>query len=704
MQVLTLDFETYYDREYSLRNMTTIEYIKDSRFEVIMMSYALDSNPVQNLIGEQYIRYFLRTLDWNNIIVNAQNTQFDGTILRERFGITAKFYADTMAMARVTGAHIFEGASLRAISNVLRKVGYPVPPKGTEVESAQGKHLQQFVSDYDSLYYLAEEETDVYDEVVRGETLLNAYVQYCNNDVELARQAFIYFSSMISADEMKYGDMILKTYIVPSTYLDLNIINTEIARIEQRDKERAQGIADTYFGGDMAQLRATCRSAKLFTAFLQAQGGVLASEVGMQPEEIIESGIGRFIIPERHSEKKGTVEPCYSKAFAGMMEMCDHPDPSIAELFQIKLDMTSSIEMSRALRFRNIAALRCGFGFPYVVSGAHTHRLGGAGKLNVQNLSSGRKAGQSKALKQSITAPPGYKIVVFDSSQIELRTGYYIAQEPRALAMFPAGKDPYSHLAAQIYGGDPAEIKLKAKQDIAPYVMYRQVGKSGELSCIYGTGKFGFQNYTKVNGLDLTEEQCQRVVEIYRQSHPEIVKSWKDCETALNQMMAGGDGYFGGPTGKLFYYTGNRMLHGERVPGIRLPDGNWLNYWNLRKEYRKMPDGSDKLNVAYTGMKEGKVKTIYTYPSKIFENCIAAGTEVLTNRGWIPIEAVQADDLVYDGEEFVSHEGLLYKGEQPCVILNGVMMTADHKVHTTQGWLQAAVVLQNNIPITAVKK
>lgn len=377
MRVLTLDFETYYDREYSLRNMTTIEYIKDPRFEAIMMSYALDSEPVQNLLGKQAIQRFLDSLDWNNIIVNAQNTQFDGTILRERFGKTAKFYADTMAMARVTGAHIFEGASLRAISNVLRKVGYPVPPKGTEVESAQGKHLQFYASEYDHKYYLAEEQTDEYADVVRGETLLNAYVQYCNNDVELARQAFLYFSSMISPDEMKYGDMILKTYIVPSTYLDLNIINTEIARIEQRDKERAQGIADKYFNGDMTQLRATCRSAKLFTEFLRLQGGVLASEVGMQPEEIIEGGYGRFIIPERHSEKKGVIEPCYSKAFAGMMEMCDHPDPEIAELFQIKLDMTSSIEMSRALRFRNIAELRCGFGFPYVVSGAHTHRLGG---------------------------------------------------------------------------------------------------------------------------------------------------------------------------------------------------------------------------------------------------------------------------------------------------------------------------------------
>ena len=35
MNFITLDFETYYDREYSLRKLTTEEYVRDKRFEVI---------------------------------------------------------------------------------------------------------------------------------------------------------------------------------------------------------------------------------------------------------------------------------------------------------------------------------------------------------------------------------------------------------------------------------------------------------------------------------------------------------------------------------------------------------------------------------------------------------------------------------------------------------------------------------------------
>ena len=38
MALITLDVETYYDRDYSLSKMTTEEYIRDPRFEVIGVS------------------------------------------------------------------------------------------------------------------------------------------------------------------------------------------------------------------------------------------------------------------------------------------------------------------------------------------------------------------------------------------------------------------------------------------------------------------------------------------------------------------------------------------------------------------------------------------------------------------------------------------------------------------------------------------
>lgn len=611
MNVLTVDFETYYDREYSLSKMTMIEYIMDGRFQPIMMSYAINDEPVKNVIGYPNIKRILGGIDWSNTVLNAQNTAFDATIIRARFGHTARYYTDTMAMARVTAAHVFEGASLAAIAKVLQANGVNVPPKGKEVESALGMHLYNA---YSGTPYIAKKATTEPNEMQRGHTLLMSYVEYCNNDVHLAREAFKYFTKMITPDEMQYGDMILKCYIEPSLYLDLPIIEEEIARIHERDERRARDVANQYFNGNQAELRSVCRSVPKFTEFLRSLGGKLEHEIDEDTDYT-------FIIPSKYSEKKGRVEPCYSKTFPPIIEMCDRID-EIGDIFRTKLAMSSSIELSRAERFRAIAKIDCGFGMPYTVSGAHTHRLGGADKLNVQNLSSGRKEGQSNALKRSISAPPGHKVVVFDSSQIELRTGSYIAGDHTTLNLFVAGKDPYSQQAALIYGGDPDEIKKLAKSGVEPYAsIQRPAGKASLLSNIYGTGAVGFMNYAKLMGVNMTLEEAQHIVKVYRETHPEVVATWNACEVALRGMIAGASGYFGGPDGKLFYYDGARMNHGVRMPGIRLPDGNWLNYHCLSMREREYPDGSTKMNYAYRGLKEGRIQWIFTYAARIFENC-----------------------------------------------------------------------------------
>lgn len=47
MNIITIDFETYYDKDYSLSKMTTEEYIRDERFEVIGVSVKVaDAEPV----------------------------------------------------------------------------------------------------------------------------------------------------------------------------------------------------------------------------------------------------------------------------------------------------------------------------------------------------------------------------------------------------------------------------------------------------------------------------------------------------------------------------------------------------------------------------------------------------------------------------------------------------------------------------------
>lgn len=60
--------------------------------------------------------------------------------------------------------------------------------------------------------------------------------------------------------------------------------------------------------------------------------------------------------------------------------------------------------------------------------------------------------------------------------------------------------------------------------------------------------------------------------------------------------------------------------------------------------------------------------------------CIAEGSLVLTDRGPVPIENVGVADKVWDGVEFVRHEGVVYKGQKEVMYYDGLTATPDHKV------------------------
>lgn len=60
--------------------------------------------------------------------------------------------------------------------------------------------------------------------------------------------------------------------------------------------------------------------------------------------------------------------------------------------------------------------------------------------------------------------------------------------------------------------------------------------------------------------------------------------------------------------------------------------------------------------------------------------CIAEGSLVLTDRGLVPIENVGIADKVWDGVEFVRHEGVIYKGQKDVMHYDGLTATPDHKV------------------------
>lgn len=62
--------------------------------------------------------------------------------------------------------------------------------------------------------------------------------------------------------------------------------------------------------------------------------------------------------------------------------------------------------------------------------------------------------------------------------------------------------------------------------------------------------------------------------------------------------------------------------------------------------------------------------------------CFAADTQVLTQRGWVAITQVAITDKLWDGVEWVSHEGVIDQGVKPTQKWLGVTATSDHKIYT----------------------
>ena len=101
MDLITLDFETYYNKEYSLKKLTTEEYVRDPRFEVLGVAVKVNNRETEWASGtHEELSNYLQTFNWQNSMALAHNTLFDGAILNWSFGINPRVYSDTMCIAR----------------------------------------------------------------------------------------------------------------------------------------------------------------------------------------------------------------------------------------------------------------------------------------------------------------------------------------------------------------------------------------------------------------------------------------------------------------------------------------------------------------------------------------------------------------------------------------------------------------------------
>lgn len=398
MNIITLDFETYYDKAFSLSKLTTEEYVRDEKFEVIGVGISLnDKAPLWFSGTKEILESRLRSLyDWENSLVLAHNTQFDGAILSWHFGIRPKGYLDTLCMARAIHG-VEAGGSLKALAE-----RYGIGEKGTEVLNALGKRRVDFTPEE-----------------------LERYGEYCKNDVVLTKELFNIFAPTFPVKELKVIDLTLKMFIEPELELNTAMLHKHLENVKT-NKERLLALAEA----DKDSLMSNDKFAELLR------------QLGVEP-------------PTKTSLRTGKEAWAFAKTDEEFKALAEHPDVRVQALVNARLGNKTTLEETRTQRFIDIS-LRGKLPVPIKYYAAHTGRWGGDDKINLQNLPS-RGANGGK-LKQAIEAPEGYVIIDCDSSQIEARTVAWIAGQDDLVDAFDKGEDVYKIMASAIYGKDKADI------------------------------------------------------------------------------------------------------------------------------------------------------------------------------------------------------------------------------------------------------
>jgi DNA polymerase I-like protein with 3'-5' exonuclease and polymerase domains len=535
MQILTIDFETFYDRDFSLSKMTTEEYIRSEQFETIGVAVKVDDGETEWFSGtHQNTLEFLWKFDWENSIALAHNAMFDMAILNWKFGISPKKIADTLSMARaIHGTEV--GGSLAALA-----LHYRLGEKGTEVINALGKRRIDFSAED-----------------------MSRYGSYCINDVNLTYGLFGCLASEFPVSELNLIDLTIRMFTEPVLELDTGVLKRHLQEVQESKARLMEGIDEN---------RDVLMSNPQFAELLRKQ---------------------RVEPPVKISATTGKETYAFSKTDEEFKALLEHDNEVVQALVAARLGVKSTIEETRTERFISIAD-RGSLPIPLRYYAAHTGRWGGDDKVNMQNLP------RLSPLKCAILAPRGHMFIDADSAQIEARTLAWLAEQNDLVEAFERGEDVYKIMASAIYG-KPENAITKDE---------RFVGKTTILGAGYGMGAAKFKAQLKTFGVDLSEDECKRIISVYRETYPRIPQLWREASNALlaiaNEQTA--------PLGR------EGVLHVEGVKGIRLPNGLYIKYPNLRR----WVNDQGKEELVYDTKKGKAVIPNRIYGGKVIENVCQA--------------------------------------------------------------------------------
>lgn len=505
---IVLDFETYFDDEYSLTNMSSWEYITDEQYETIgvgvQSNLFFPGSPRIYADGRDVHKLFVRLqalagYNFEDAVLIVQNAQFDPLILKVQYRINPKYIIDVKHLA----AH-FDSRMSHKLKDLAKRFG--LQAKG-DTMNFKGLHFADM--------------TDEQRQDMKG---------YCLNDVDLEAKLFEILLPRLSnpAFELEVAQHTTQMYLTPRLSFDFDLAADLESKMQGfLDEACAKvGMTKDEVSGDLSFTKVLIEALP--------QGESVPVKAHKRPGKKMTALLGR---------------PGVGPALAKTDEECQllevHPDPRVRALMEVRKAVGSwPIHLKRIGKLRALATA-CNGRLPVPLNyyGAHTGRWSGGGGINLQNMGGKGRTGSGnhpllRKMREMLKVNDSSLIIV-DSAQIEARVLAWLAGQDDLIQGFADGRDVYSEFATKLFR---AMVRKPRETDPPPIKkilsLRRGFGKDTILGCGYGMGANKFFIRCNENpDLRPSFESGQydrmfvdNLIKAYRITYDQIPKFWRTLE------------------------------------------------------------------------------------------------------------------------------------------------------------------------------
>ncbi len=559
---VVIDFESYFDKEYSLSKMNIWAYVIDERYQTIGCGFKFsdpdfDSDPwFQSwFVWADDISSYLEQLQkvygqhFKNITIVMQNAPFDALILQEKYNISPKYIIDLKHL----DSH-YDSRRSHGLKDMAKR--HKLQAKG-DTMSFLGLHLEDF------------------EDVQR-----QAMEEYCKLDCKLEYELFEILLPHLTNQEQELivARHTLDLYLKPKLKFDFKLADSIAADMQIYIDEACEkvGLTKDELSGNLS--------------FVKALQGVLPTgenvpvKAAKRPGKNMTALLG---MPK--------VGPALAKTDEGCLMLLAHPKDEVRQLMEARKAVKSwPLHLKRIVAMKALATACDGkIPMPLNYYGCHTGRWSGGGGINPLNLGGAGRAGQGThplitKMRQMLRVNDS-KLLIVDAAQIEARILAWLAGQQDMLEAFTEDRDIYSEFGSKLFD---ARLRKARKTDPPPlaklFTIRRGFAKDTVLGAGYGLGVNRFYNNCLQNpGLrpmfdsgQYDRKFVEKLIYGYRNTYSMIPKFWKMCEKCFRLvtkypheiMRYAPEGSTVGPGDLLTFWNNGGTVN------VQLPSGRVLYY------------------------------------------------------------------------------------------------------------------------------